>query len=576
MQNAAIAEIFERIADLMELTGEQVFRINSYRKAARVLADLHEPVDDVAAQGRLTDVAGIGKSMAEKIQQYLGTGKMQRYEELVQKVPPELPGLLNVPGLGPKTVAKLWKQCDIKSLPELKTALEHSPDSILAVAGMGEKKLHQIVENLQFVQTPSGRVNLGPAWELAQGLLKTVRDAAGKGGQADICGSLRRGKETIGDIDLLCSAEARHAPAVMDAFCGAPGVESVLAKGATKSSVRLTGGTQADLRVVEASSYGAALCYFTGSKEHNVRLRERAIKQGCKLNEYGLFEGEHQLAGADEAQVYEALGLEFVPPELREDRGELDAAQARKLPKLIEQSDMLGDLHMHTVASDGHNTIAEMAQAALARGYRYICISDHSKSQVQANGLHEDRLADHVAEIHKVAGEMEGIEILAGCEVDIFKDGRLDFDPDVLKMLDFVVASPHTALRQGRDEATERFIRAIEHPMVNAIGHPSGRIVNGRPGIDLDIEKIADAAAANGVALEINAHWARLDLRDTHVRAAIDRGAKIIINTDAHCIEELDMMRYGVMTARRGWASAADVSNTWSWSKIKKFIAAKR
>ena len=350
----------------------------------------------------------------------------------------------------------------------------------------------------------------------------------------------------------------------------------MLASGETKGSVVLTDGMQADLRVVAKESFGAALAYFTGPKEHNIRLRAMAIKKGWKLNEYGLFDGERMVAGADEADIYKALGLQFVAPELREDRGEVEAAAKHALPKLLELSDIRGDLHMHTRASDGHNSIQEMIDACRDRGYKYLCISDHSKGQVQAHGLDKKRLAKHVEAIHRAGADNPDMLVLAGCEVDILKDGKLDFEADVLAKLDFVTASPHAALAQHRDEATRRLIRAIKSPHVHCIGHPTGRLINKRAGMEIDIEAIASAAAANDVALEINAHYWRLDLRDVHVKAAIDAGAKIIINTDAHSIADLELMHYGVSTARRGWATAGDVLNTFTPAKLNKWIKAKK
>ena len=350
----------------------------------------------------------------------------------------------------------------------------------------------------------------------------------------------------------------------------------VLAAGATKGSVVLEGDVQADLRVVAKKSFGAALCYFTGSKAHNIRVREVAVRKGLRLNEYGLFEGDKQVAGADEESIYSALGLAFVPPEVREDRGEVEAAIAGKVPQLVSIADIRGDLHMHTRASDGKGSVDQMIAACRKRRYAYMGICDHSKSQVQANGLDEKRLAKHAAAIRKAAGKYDDILVLAGVEVDIFKDGTLDFSADVLAELDFVTASAHSALSQSGPEATRRTIKAIEHPYVHCIGHPSGRLINSRPGMEIDIEEIAAAAAANDVALEINAHPMRLDLRDTHVRAAVDAGAKIIINTDAHSIGDLDLMACGVTTARRGWARARNIVNTWTRQKLLRWLGRSR
>ncbi len=574
MKNREIAEIFERMADLLELQEANVFRINSYRKAARTVGDLTEAIEQIAEAGRLAEIPGIGKSTAEKIQQYLTTGRIASYDELCSQIPPNLPELLDVSGLGPKTVAKLWKQANITSLDELKHALASQQERLKKLEGFGDKKLQQIAESLAFAEQAGGRIRLGEAFALADFLTDTVAACQGAK-RVEVAGSLRRGKETIGDIDILCSASQAAAPKIIEAFIRTDSVQRIGAQGQTKASIVLQGDVQADLRVVEPKSFGAALAYFTGSKEHNVRLRELAIKKGWKLNEYGLFEGDKQLAGADEQSIYRKLRLAYIPPELREDRGEIQAAAAHELPKLLELSAIRGDLHMHTTASDGYNTIAEMIQACRDCSYAYMAICDHSQSEIQANGLDEKRLAEHVAAIHKVARSHKDILVLAGCEVDIFKDGRLDYPSDVLAELDFVTASAHSALAQGRSEATKRLIRAIESPHVHCIGHPSGRLIHKRAGMEIDINKIAAAAAANDVALEINAHDWRLDLRDVHVRAAVEAGAKLIISTDAHQISDLDMMRYGVLTARRGWARAQDVLNTYPVEKIKKWLKAK-
>jgi len=572
MKNAEIADIFAAIADLQEILGADRFRINSYRKVSRTLAELTEDVEDLAATGELEGIPGIGKSTAQKIRRCLQMGRVEQYDELRAKVPPELPGLLEVSGLGPKTVAKLWKQGGITSVAELSKALDADSERLAAIEGLGEKKLQQIREALAFKESGGGRVRLGEADELAAGLVDAIsRHKAAK--RVVAAGSLRRGCETVGDIDLLCEASASAGEGIIQAFAGGGNVRRVLAAGKTKGSIVLEGDVQADLRVVPAKSYGAALAYFTGSKEHNVCLRELAIRKGWKLNEYGLFDGDgKQIAGATERSLYEALGMEFIPPELREDRGELDAADQGKLPELLELADIRGDMHLHTRASDGANTIEEMISACRQRGYKYMCFCDHSRSQVQANGLDASRLAEHVKAIRAAGRKCKDILVLAGCEVDIFKDGSLDFEADVLAELDFVTASAHSALSQRRPEATRRLIKAIETPHVHCIGHPSGRLILSRAGMEIDINEIAHAAAANNVALELNAHYWRLDLRDTHVRAAIEAGAKIIINTDAHSTADLDYMKYGVTTARRGWAKASDAINTYTPAKLKSFL----
>ncbi|MFP3937685.1 MAG: DNA polymerase/3'-5' exonuclease PolX [Phycisphaerae bacterium] len=571
MSNRELADIFDEIAELMELFGENRYRINSYQNAARAIRDLSEDVAEIAQRGELEDIPGVGKSTAEKIRQYVETGKVQRYEELRSQAPEGLPDLMKVPGLGPRTVVKLWKEADIKSVDNLRAVLRDNPEQLARIEGLGKKKVNQIAESLDFATTAAERITIDQADALASELLDAVRETEGVR-RAAIAGSFRRGKETIGDIDLLCEAPQDAGEPIIAAFASAPNVRRVLAKGKTKGSVLLEGEVQADLRVVGGKSYGAALAYFTGSKEHNVAMRELAIKHGWKLNEYGLFKGDRQLAGKNEQDIYEKLELQFVPPELREDRGEIAAAAEDKLPELVTLDDIRGDLHVHTTATDGINTIEQMAEAARQHGYAYLAICDHSQSQIQAGGLSAEELADHAKAIREVNDEYDDLELLAGVEVDIFKDGRLDFDEDVLAELDFVTASPHSALSLGGREATERLIKAIEHPCVRCIGHPSGRLLGRRKGMEIDIEEIAAAAAQNDTALEINAHPMRLDLRDVHVRAAIDAGAKILINTDAHSTGELDLMKYGVTTARRGWAEKKHILNTRTAKQLAKWL----
>ena len=576
MKNREIADIFAQMGDIMEILGQDPFRIASYRKAARVLSDLITPVEDLAAVDELLTIPGVGKSTAEKIKAYLATGHIPQYEELRKELPPNLLELLKLPGLGPKTAMKLWKEAGIESLADLAKAFDKQEERLKVVHGLGPKKIRQLWESLMFIQSAGGRTRLGEADALIRELVAAIGRAAGKG-RVVPAGSYRRGRETVGDVDLLAEADSEQAAQrIVQEFTRAGNVRRVTAAGGTKASVVLTGEVQADLRVVETASFGSALAYFTGSKAHNVRLREIAIKKKLKLNEYGLFRGQRRIAGADEESIYEKLGLPFIEPELREDAGEIEAAREGRLPALVRQADIRADLHMHTTASDGANTIDEMIQACRSRGYTCMAICDHSGSEVQANGLDEDRMLQHAADIRRAAANYKDIAVLVGSEVDILKDGRLDYSDQVLAQLDFVVVSAHSALNMPAPEATARLIRAIEHPYVNCLGHPTGRLINARPGMEIDIAQVARAAAANHVALEINAHYMRLDLRDTHVRAAVEAGAKILINTDAHSADELEMMRFGVITARRGWAQAADVINTWTADRIRAFIGRKR
>jgi len=575
MNNQQIADVFEEMADVMEILGEDRFRVNSYRKVARVLAETAQDVAGLAEKGKLESLPGVGKGAAGRIAELLETGKLAQHQELLERIPPGLPELLTIQGLGPKTVGKLWKQGRVESLDDLKAALARTPCPLEQIEGLGAKKLSAVAEAIEFAAGAARRHRLDEARAVAEPLKQRVADCQGAG-RVEVAGSTRRWRETVGDIDLLCEADKKNAAAVMEAFTSADGVTKVLAKGATKSSLLVNDAIQVDLRVVARESFGAALQYFTGSKAHNVALRELAIKRKWKLNEYGLFDAKgKQLAGADEQGIYGKLGLAWICPELREDRGEVAAAGEGKLPELVTLDDIRGDLHMHTVASDGHNSIEEMIEACRARGYQYMAVTDHSKSQVQANGLSERRLAEHCEAIRKAAKKYKDIVVMTGIEVDILKDGRLDFADDVLAELDFVTASPHSALSQKRDAATARLIKAIENPHVDVIGHPSGRLIGQRAGMELDIARIAAAAAANDTALEVNAHPMRLDLRDVHVRAAVEAGAKLLICTDAHDAApdgHLSLMPYGVHTARRGWARAADVVNTWPPAKLKKWL----
>lgn len=580
MKNSEISTLLGQMADLMEIDAQDSFRIGSYRRAAISLLELAEPVESYAAQDKLTDIPGIGKGMAEKIQQYLKTGKIEAHEELIKHVPATLVELLRIQGTGPKTVAKLWKEAGITSMDDLRRVLAEMPEKITDLKGMSTKKVEQLQAAIAFVETTGNRMTLGKASSTAAEVMQILGKINGVR-RSSVGGSLRRGRETVGDLDFLVSADPADARGIIEAFTKGEHVRRVLAKGDTKGSVVLGQDVQADLRVVEESSFGSALAYFTGSKAHNVRLRELAQKRGWKLNEYGLFDGDKLLAGVDESGIYKALGMDFVPPELREDRGEIQAALEHHLPRLVELQDIRGDFHMHTsgthggTGSDGTFTIDEMIDACRRKGYKYLAITDHSQAQHLAHGLDAASMRKHLRAIREAAGRHKDMLVLAGGEVDILKDGRLDFDDDLLAEMDFVIASPHLTLKMDPAQATARLIKAVEHPHVRCLGHPSGRLINERPGMDIDIDAIAQAAAANHVAMEVNSHYLRLDLRDTHVRAAIDKGCRICINTDAHTIAELEMTHFGVTIARRGWATAKDVINTWSVADLKAWLKKK-
>lgn len=593
--NSRIAAVFDEMATIMELLGEDRFRVGAYQRAARSIEGLSVDLAALAADKKaLTDLEGIGSSTADKIIEFVKTGKVKDHEALVRRVPAGLLEVLQVPGLGPKTVALLWKEKGVESIADLKRIIEDG--SILDLPRMGEKTVANIKAALAFAESSGERMHLGRALPIAEALverlraLKTVREVS-------YAGSLRRGKETIGDVDILVATDK---PGVVHkAFVETPGVEQVLASGESKSSVRVRAGledgkwapeakgaplVQVDLRTLPPESWGAGLMYFTGSKELNVRLRERALKQGLTLNEYGLYpedddktppqhRGVKPKASKTEEAIYEALGLPWIPPEIREDRGEL---LLEETPRLIEVSDIRAELHAHTTESDGAMTLPELVRQAKARGFHTIGVTDHSKSSVQANGLSVERLRQQREQIAQLAEQTKGIRVLCGSEVDILLDGRLDYEDEVLAELDLVIASPHAALTQDAKKATKRLVKAIEHPLVHVLGHPTGRLINRRKGLEPDMSEIVAAAKANHVALEINAHWLRLDLRDAHVRTAVEAGCAIAINCDVHVPGDFDHLRYGVLTGRRGWLTPDLCVNAWTEAKLRKWLSSKR
>jgi len=581
--NAKLSRLFQQMADVLEVLGANRFKVIAFQKAGRVLGEL---TDDVAAMDSkaLRSIDGIGKGMADRIEEFVKTGKLAEAADLAQEVPAGVVKMLDVPGLGPKTVSLLWRDAGLTDLGELTKALDTG--ELENLPGFGKKKIENIRKNLAFAKQAGKRARIGRAMPVAMWFIDQLKGLKHVK-RIDYAGSLRRGKETIGDLDLLVVANPDDAVSIMDAFVGLDLVAEVISHGETKSSVRTDGsvgvsgrissgeGMQVDLRVVPAESYGSALMYFTGSKEHNVRLRERAISMGMKLSEWGLTKqssGE-VVAGKTEQEVFKALKLVWVPPELREDRGEVALAQKDELPALIELSDIQAELHAHTTASDGTWTIEQLVTAAAERGFHTVAITDHSKGQVQANGLSEERLEKHIEAIRKVAEKLKGkITVLAGSEVDILTDGRLDYPDSLLKELDIVVASPHAALSQEPQKCTKRFLKAIENPYVTIMGHPTGRLIGRREGLSPDMGALFKAAAQRGIAMEINAnHW-RLDLRDSHARAAIQAGVKLSINTDAHGPADFDQLQYGVLTARRAGATKNDVINCMTQTALAKWL----
>lgn len=575
--NAQLAVMFEQMAAVLEIIEADRFRINAFRKIGRVLGELTE---DVAAIGpdvkRLSGFEGIGKGSAGRIAEYLETGKMKDYDELMAKVPSGLLELLEVPGLGPKTIALLWKDAGVTNEKELAAKLKG--DALSDLPGMGAKKLENLRKSLAFTESAGGRVRIGQAMNVARYFVDKLRDLK-QVKQCDYAGSLRRGKETIGDVDILVAADANDAKAISEMFIKLAPVTEVLAHGETKSSVRTENNIQVDLRVIPPASYGAALMYFTGSKEHNIKLRERALKQGTTLNEYGLkkLDSEKMIASATEEEVYKALGLPWIPPTLREDRGEIALAESGKLPVLIELADIKAELHAHTTASDGMWSIRGLAEAAVGRGFHTVAVTDHSKGQVQAHGLDEKRLEAHIKAVREVAEQMKSeITILAGSEVDILVDGKMDYSNSLMKELDLVVASPHASLAQDPEKCTKRLLKAIENPWVTIMGHPTGRLINQREGLHPDMKQLIAAARARGIAMEINANNWRLDLRDTHARMAIEAGVKLAINTDAHGPNDLNELQYGVLTAQRAGATKGDVINCMSKMELMKWLKSTR
>ncbi|MDY7094367.1 MAG: DNA polymerase/3'-5' exonuclease PolX [Acidobacteriota bacterium] len=583
--NRELSRIFDQIASAQELLGANRFKIAAHQRAARLLRDMTREVDDLVAEdpddrmGQLTAIDGIGKGLAEKILEYLDSGEISEHQELLEKVPPGLFDVLEVPGLGPKAVKLMWDELGIASVDDLKAQLD-SPE-LAALPRMGAKTIDNIKKAIAFAESSGDRVPLGMALPLAKELVEALESVDGVR-RVDYAGSLRRGRETIGDLDFLVACD--DPAAVRDRFTNLPAVTQVLAKGETKSSVRLQSGKvaiQADLRIVDADAYGAALLYFTGSKEHNVRLRELAIQKNLRLNEYGLFEGKEErpqergekpVAAAEEAEIYQALGLPYIAPELREDRGELDSVPEH----LIELGDIRAELHAHTTASDGRLSIVELAEAAKSRGFHTLAVTDHSQSQVIANGLSPDRLRKHIDAVREANEKVSGIEVLAGSEVDILADGSLDYDDELLAQLDVVVASPHAALRQDPKTATERLLTALRHPLVHILGHPTGRLIGKREGLSPDMDALFAAAAEHDVALELNANWHRLDLRDMHLRGALAAGCKIAIDTDAHDSPHFDFLTYGILTARRAAMTADACINAWSAKRLHGWLKSKR
>jgi DNA polymerase (family X) len=563
VKNKELAKLFEKMADILEFKGENPFKISAYRKASRIIGDLTQDIEEITEKGELKNIPGIGEGMAQKIVEYVKTGKISKFEEVKKGVSDELIAIMDIPGMGPKTLSMLHKEKGISNFSQLEKALNDG--SLLGLFGMGEKKIENIKRGIQLLKQSKGRMNLGMAFPVAKRIVETLREKTGSK-KIEWAGSLRRMKENIGDIDILATGKDKMK--IVQAFTHLSEVREILASGETKASVIVEGGTQIDLRVVEEDSYGAALQYFTGSKGHNIHLRGIAKAKGIKINEYGVFKGEKKIGGKEEKDVYRSLGMDWIEPELREDRGEIEAAQEKRIPKLVQESEIKGDLHVHSKWSDGTSSIEEIAQTAQKRGYQYVAICDHSKSLRIAHGLDESRLTKQIEEIGRINEKLKGFRILKGTEVDILSDGKLDLPEKILEKLDFVVAAIHSGFKQDKGKMTKRIVRALESPYIHILAHPSGRLLGARDPYEVEMDELMETAKKYGKALEINAYFERLDLNDIHCRKAKEMGIRVGIGTDAHHLDQMWMMSLGVAVARRGWLETKDVLNTLSLKEI--------
>jgi DNA polymerase (family 10) len=570
MKNQEIAKIFYEIAYFLEMEGVQ-FKPFAYEKAALTLEGLEKDVEEIYKKEGfegLRKIPGVGESIAKKIEEYLKTGKIQYYEDYKKKYPINLDELMGIEGLGPKRMKVLYEKLGITNLKELEEAARSH--KIAPLYGFGEKTEKNILEAIEFAKRSKGRFLLGdilPRVKEIYEKLKNLKEVE----RIDVVGSIRRMKETIGDVDFLVIS--KNPKPIMDFFVSLPGVIKIWGKGNTKASVRMKEGFDMDIRVLPRRSYGAALQYFTGSKEHNIALRKIAIEKGLKLSEYGLFKGSEMIAGEKEEEIYEKLGMDWIPPELREDRGEIEAALRHKLPKIIDYRDIKGDLHVHSKWDGGKNSIEEIAEYAIKMGYEYVGIADHTKFLKIEHGLDEKRLRERNKEIDKLNQKFKGkIKILKGCEANILPDGKIDIDDECLKEQDFVIAGVHSRFKMTKEEMTERIIRAMKNPNVDIISHPTGRLIQKRGEYEIDFDKILKVAKETGTILEINSYPERLDLNDVNIKKAKEMGVKMVINTDAHHVDQMRFIELGIAQARRGWAEKEDIINCWPLEKMLKFL----
>jgi DNA polymerase (family 10) len=564
MKNRELADIFGKMADILEFKGENPFKVNAYRKASRVIGELSDDIEAIHNQGGLMNISGIGSGIAKKIEEYLTTGRMSKYEEVTQEVPEGLMELMAIQSMGPKTLALLHDRLGVASFDDLKRVTEDG--SMETLPGLGTKKVENIKRGIKLYAASRGRIPLGIALPIVEGIIAQLKQTK-QIFQVSAAGSLRRMRENIGDIDILTTGG--EGGEIIQKFTQLPQVTEVLAAGDTKGSVIIEGKTQVDLRVVSPDCFGSALQYFTGSKAHNIHLREIAKDRGLKISEYGVFRGDERLGGEREEDIYSALGLSWIPPEMREDRGEIEAAIAGTLPELVKPEEIRGDLHVHSQHSDGTATIEQIALKAKELGYEYIAICDHSQSARYAGGISEDELLEEIREIEGLNQRLDGIRILSGTEVDIKADGSLDYPDELLSKLDIVVAAVHSGFKK---KVTERMIKAMENPHVDVIAHPTGRLISSREGYELDVDRIMAKAAETHTALEINSYYDRLDLSDINCMKAKQMGAKLSIGTDAHHVDQLWAIRLGVAVARRGWLEKQNLLNTLSLQQLLEFL----
>lgn len=567
MRNKEVAEILRKTAKLLEIKGDNPYRIRAYERASQTIESLTKDIEELAREGKLENLPGIGADLASKIREILKTGTFFLYEELKREIPQTLLTFLEIPGLGPKKVKAIYEKYGITSLEELeKACLEHK---IARLPGFGLKTEENILKGIKLFKERTGRKPLGEVLPLAEEIVKLIK-ARAPIKEIAIAGSIRRMRETVKDIDILITSERPEE--VMKVVASLPLVEEVIAFGETKTSVRLRLGIQMDVRVVDHECWGAALAYFTGSKAHNIRVRELALERGLKINEYGVFRGDQKIAGKTEEEVYSAIGLPFIPPELREDRGEIESALQGKLPVLVEYNEIKGDGHVHSKYSDGTASLEEILSKASAMGLSWVAVCDHSQSLKVAGGVPVEDLFKKKARIEELNKRSERVKLIFGAEVDILSDGTLDYPDEVLKEIDFVIASIHTGFQQDERQLTSRIVSALKHPLVHAISHPTGRVLGEREAYAVDLNQVMETAKSYGKALEINAYYKRLDLNDINTKACVERGIPLIIGSDAHFVDQMEYLRYGVAVARRGWCQRENLLNILEYEDFMNWL----